>query len=186
MTILSITRTVRKSCLAKQLIYCRWFSQFPWNSFLRVSLQPFYSLQNLLPHRLLVTWATLAFLLVVITPQSHAHGDCTLDELKEKARSACDHLSEKLGNDTRDPFHKGRDSLGYHLSHGKFSWRYVSHSNAFWRLERPIVDETTSSIDRMLLPCEYFRKCKISAVWTSIKTTSYRQTLASITHLHNG
>lgn len=120
---LSITRTVRKSCLAKQLIYCRWFSQFPWNSFLCVSLQPLYSLQNLLPRRLLVTWATLAFILVVMSPASHAntHGDCTLDELKEKARSACDHLSEKLGNDTRDPFHKGRDSLGYHFSHGKFT-----------------------------------------------------------------
>lgn len=26
-------------------------------------------------------------------------------------------------------------------------------------------------LDRMLLPCEYFRKCKIPAVWTCITTT---------------
>lgn len=125
------------------------FSQYTFKIFcLRLSLQ------NLLPRRILVTWATV---LVVMAQASQAnkHSQCTLDILKETAKNACDHLSDKIRNDVRDPFHRGKESLGFHANHGKQVFiiinntylRIVSHR----RLQRPIVDESR----KKRLPCEF-------------------------------
>lgn len=131
------------------------------------------SLQNLLPRRILVTWATV---LVVMAQASQAnkHSQCTLDILKETAKNACDHLSDKIRNDLRDPFHRGKESLGFHANHhGKQVFiiinntylRIVSHR----RLQRPIVDESR----KKRLPCEFSgngksRPCECAYIITII------------------
>lgn len=66
------------------------------------------------------------FCAVFLIHAAAAHDDmgtCTLQDMKDIARSACDHLSDKINNITLvDPFQKRLSDLGRHLTNsGKHS-----------------------------------------------------------------
>lgn len=74
--------------------------------------------QSAVPCRIIVPLVLFSMAVVLRTANAHQNAACTLESLKDIAKNACDHLSDKF-NETHDPFHRGRDSLGFHLSHGK-------------------------------------------------------------------